>query len=77
MSRTKKSQTRQCGIPRVLVVDGNPDVCFTICPILESIGYNVDAAQEGNEALALFERPAPDLVIADIIMPEQEGLGLI
>jgi DNA-binding response OmpR family regulator len=64
-------------MPRVLVVDDNPDVRFTICQILESHGYDVDSAQDGNEALVLFDNQLPDLVITDIIMPEQEGLGLI
>jgi DNA-binding response OmpR family regulator len=64
-------------MPRVLVVDDNPDVRFTICQILESRGYDVDSARDGEEALALFESRVPDLVITDIIMPEQEGLGLI
>src|SRR3954449_3402224 len=64
-------------MPRVLVVDDNPDVRFTICQILEVRGYDVDSARDGHVALALFESQQPDLVITDIIMPEQEGLGLI
>ncbi|QHT62433.1 response regulator [Paenibacillus lycopersici] len=36
----------------------------------------VALASDGNEALAVFERKQPDIVIMDIVMPEQDGLSL-
>jgi two-component system, chemotaxis family, chemotaxis protein CheY len=64
-------------MPSVLVVDDDPNVRDTICQILEGCGFEMLLAPDGKRGLALFRRHKPDLVITDIIMPEQEGLGLI
>ena len=54
---------------RVLVVDDDPGVRYTLREILESEGLAVDEAADGAEALARFEaRPAP-LVVTDLRMP--------
>jgi two-component system response regulator HydG len=62
---------------RVLVVDDDPGVRYTLREILESEGLEVTEAADGQEALASFaERPAP-LVITDLRMPRLDGLGLL
>ena len=63
--------------PRVLVVDDDPGVRYTLREILESEGLEVEEAGDGQEALAAFvERPAP-LVITDLRMPRLDGRGLL
>ena len=62
---------------RVLVVDDDPGIRYTLREILESEGLEVTEAGDGREALERFaERPAP-LVITDLRMPRLDGLGLL
>lgn len=44
---------------------------------LESEGYSVCLAQDGQQALRLFDKYHADLIITDIFMPEQDGLEVI
>jgi DNA-binding NtrC family response regulator len=62
---------------RVLVVDDDPGVRYTLREILESAGLAVDEARDGAEALARFEaRPVP-LVVTDLRMPGLDGMALL
>lgn len=45
--------------------------------LLEREGYDVVESSNGNEALNKITGQLPDLVITDIIMPEQDGIGTI
>lgn len=53
---------------RVLVVDDDPVFVKTTRVILESHGYQVDSAKNGDEALAKMGQQRPDLVLLDVIM---------
>lgn len=44
---------------------------------LEEAGYVVDAAANGEEALSMFDVARHDLVITDLVMPRQDGIGVI
>ena len=62
---------------RILVIDDETPVRDVIRQTLERAGYDVVDAADGREGLVRFrERPA-DLVITDILMPEQEGIETI
>jgi signal transduction histidine kinase len=58
---------------RVLVVDDNQDATETLQTLLESLGATVAAAGNGRDALAVFERFEPDVVLLDIGMPGMDG----
>ena len=45
--------------------------------LMEGDGYQVVSAHDGRRGMALFRSERPDLVITDIIMPEQEGIQTI
>ena len=62
---------------RVLVVDDVSEMRQVLRQALESRGYTVDEAADGREALLRFAQQQPDLVITDLIMPEQEGIETI
>jgi len=62
---------------RILVIDDDADVRETIRVTLESVGYEVVDAGDGQQGLAAFCRRVPDLVITDIVMPVTEGLQTI
>ena len=52
----------------ILVVDDDPDFVEATRLILESHGYEVSSAPNGDEGLAKVESEKPDLVILDVIM---------
>lgn len=62
---------------KVLVIDDDILVRRTISRILEHGGYQVALAENGAKGAAKFRSEHPDLVITDIIMPEQEGIETI
>lgn len=62
---------------RILVVDDDPDVRLVLRRMLEPDGYEIGEAGHGREALEVVGNRPFDLVITDLIMPEQEGIETI
>ena len=62
-------------MPKIMVVDDEPDILFTVGQMLEMGGYEVIKAANGQEAIQKLENmPSnPDLIILDIMMPEVSG----
>ena len=58
---------------RVLLVDDDAEIIESLRLALESHGYTVLVARDGNQGLALTERENPDLVILDMMMPKRSG----
>ena len=63
----------------VLVVDDSMLIRHTVCRYLEGIGYEVEAATNGQEALDLLQDGSylPDLIVTDMQMPKVTGSQLI
>ncbi len=61
---------------RILVVDDEPQIARVMRRSLAARGYEVQVANEGEEALEIFNAWAPDLVITDLSMPNMGGLEL-
>jgi DNA-binding NtrC family response regulator len=62
---------------RVLVVDDDPGVRYTLREILSSDGIEVDEAPDGAAALQRFEASPVPLVITDLRMPRMDGMELL
>jgi len=62
--------------PRVLVVDDNADMRDYVGRILGE-SYEVETAGDGAAALDRIHVHAPDLVVADVMMPRLDGFGLL
>ena len=58
----------------ILVVDDEEQIRRLICITLERAGYHVTEARDGKEALLLHRLAPADLIIMDILMPDQDGL---
>jgi len=59
--------------PPILVVDDNHDNAEIIRQYLEIRGYPISVAHDGDEALSMFERVRPALVLLDVMMPGRDG----
>ncbi len=64
-------------IRRALVVDDDEGVLRSYLRLLDGAGFEVDAACDGEEALAALRRDAYDLVVSDVDMPRLDGLALL
>ena len=64
-------------MPSVLVVDDQDQVRQLIRETLEQAGYEVEEACDGKEGLDRYRVRSTDLVIMDILMPDQDGLETI
>jgi CheY-like chemotaxis protein len=57
----------------VLVVEDDPDLAGVVRDILASVGYAVDVARNGLDALAQVERHMPAVIVLDMLMPVMDG----
>jgi DNA-binding response OmpR family regulator len=69
MGDEKNDEKRQ----RVLLVDDDHEIVESVRYALESNGYDVLVARDGNQGLAMAEREDPDLVVLDMMMPKRSG----
>ena len=58
---------------KIMVVDDEPDILFTVGQMLEMSGYDVVKVEDGKKCLDELEKAIPDLVLLDIMMPEVSG----
>jgi len=63
-------------IKKILLVDDEPDVTYTIKNILEDNGFQVDTFNDPNFALKSYTSHYYNLVILDIKMPKMDGFEL-
>ncbi len=61
---------------KILVVDDEEDVLDLAATVLETEGYKVYTAVDGEEALNLITLHKPDLVLLDIVLPNMSGLDV-
>ena len=62
---------------RVLLVEDDPSVAQMYKLKLELDGYRVEVAPDGEAALEMARRTAPDIVFLDIRLPKLDGLGVL
>jgi len=58
---------------KILVVDDDPDMREALQMILESGGYTVVMAEDGEKCLSRLKEERPDLLILDLLMPRMDG----
>lgn len=62
--------------PRILVVDDEIQMVSIVGYALETQGFEVIAAYDGEEALQKFEEEKPDLVVLDVMLPKIDGFEI-
>ena len=58
---------------RILVVDDDTNICELLRLYLEKDGYEVSIANDGGEAVKMFQELSPDLMLLDIMLPVLDG----
>lgn len=73
MSENELEQNSALNGKTILIVDDDPEIVESVKIALQSEGYTVFYARDGNQGLALAERENPDLIILDMMMPKRSG----
>jgi two-component system alkaline phosphatase synthesis response regulator PhoP len=61
-------------MPRILVVEDDPDIADLIRHYLERAGYTVQCISSGGAVMPSVRAEKPDLVVLDLMLPELDGL---
>jgi len=64
-------------MPRILIIDDDDTLRGIIAKSLTHAGHTVTQANNGRKGVAQFRADPTDLVITDLVMPEQEGMETI
>ena len=62
---------------RILVIDDDDLMVQSYVRALTRIGYNVDSASNGREALLRFRDAAYDAILSDLAMPDMDGIAFL
>lgn len=57
----------------ILLVDDDNEIVESMRAVLESKGYRIMVARDGNSGLTIAERESPDLIVLDMMMPKKSG----
>jgi CheY-like chemotaxis protein len=64
-------------MPKVLIVDDNPDIIALLRANLRMAGFETGEALNGEAALARIEEDRPDVILLDLMMPVLDGWGVL
>ena len=60
----------------ILVVEDDLHMRVFITTVLETSGYNATATKDGQEGIRKVKEDRPDLIILDVMMPEEGGVSM-
>lgn len=60
--------------PRVLVVEDEPPISRLVTSYLESEGFEVDVAYDGEQGVELARERRPDVIVLDLMLPGMDGI---
>ncbi len=64
------------GVPHLLIVDDDKELCSLLSKFLSRHGYRVSIAHSGGEMTALLDASRINLIILDLMLPGEDGLVL-
>lgn len=77
MTLEAKRKTADLSGKKVLVVEDDPSIAMGLRINLESEGYTVAVADDGERGLAMAREGAPDLIVLDVMLPKVNGLEVL
>jgi twitching motility two-component system response regulator PilH len=63
-------------VKKILVVDDSPTDRYLLTDILRRNGFDVETADNGEDALGKIKRNKPQLVLMDVVMPGKSGFQM-
>ena len=72
-SASEPAAVRAVSPRRILLIDDDPSVRFTLAELLQEAGHAVTVAEGGAEALAALRQRSADILLTDLGMPEMSG----
>jgi len=74
---TRAIETRWCGdAPRMLIADDDSSVVRLLADHCARMGFDIETASNGTQALTAASRTKPDILVIDVNMPEVDGLSV-
>ena len=64
-------------MPKVLVIDDEPDILTLVDIVLRHQGYEVVLANNSRKGLELYRHEHPDVIVLDLRMPEMDGIAVL
>lgn len=61
---------------KILIVEDDPDIAKALASALHDDGYQVSSAPDAHTAKELLDRSDPDLILLDLMLPDEDGLLL-
>jgi DNA-binding response OmpR family regulator len=71
--QAEQEATDAVAAKRILLVDDDHEIVESMRLALETRGYKILVARDGNQGLAMAEKEDPDLMILDMMMPKRSG----
>jgi DNA-binding response OmpR family regulator len=75
--RQSHTDTTPVPMPRILIVEDNPDLAYGLRTGLEIEGYEVQLAEDGETGLERSRSFKPDLVMLDLMLPGMDGYRVL
>jgi DNA-binding response OmpR family regulator len=60
-------------MPKILVVDDEPEIVKLVAKLMEARGHQVSIARDGQEAVDAVAQDRPDLIVLDLNLPKLDG----
>jgi len=76
MAENEELQEESSNRQLILVADDEASIRRILETRLKMVGYDVIVAEDGEEAVELFNKENPDLVVLDVMMPKMDGYGV-
>ena len=71
------SDGKQSCLARLLIVDDEPSIRYSLSCLLTEIGYDVRFAEDGFSALLEIRNQVPEILLSDLNMPGMSGFELL
>jgi len=62
---------------RVFIVEDDEDIRGIVSYALESSGFQVEVFEEGNTLFKQLKKDMPDIILLDIMLPEEDGISIL
>ena len=72
-SKSDAAVSSRSSSKRILLVDDDQEIVESMRTVLETRGYQILVARDGNQGLVMAESEEPDLVVLDMMMPKRSG----